>query len=105
MTDLAPEGDDVTMLELERNLGVRGHDTEVTAERGDLRCTACGHVAPPRDWTVDDVRRGSAAEEAGPGEGVAAAVHCPSCGAPGRVLVPADSLVVDGLERGSGTTG
>jgi len=100
MTDLAPEGDDLTMQELERNLGVRGFDTDVTAEEpGLLRCSACDHAAEARDWTVEDLRRGSLTEEAGAGEGVAAAVVCPSCGANGRVLVPGDSPVVADLER------
>jgi len=99
MTDLAPEGDDITMLELERNLGVRGYDTEVWAEDGRLRCSACQHVAEPAAWTVEDVRRGSQATEAGGADGVAAAVRCPSCGTPGRVLVMADSPVVADLER------
>lgn len=98
MTDMAPEGDDVTIQELERNLGVRGYDTEVVVVPGALRCEACGTPSAVSEWTVDEVRRGSSGTAVEP-EQVAAALRCPSCHRPGRVLVDAGSELAGDLER------
>lgn len=98
MTDMAPEGDDVTTQELERNLGVRGYDTEVVVVPGALRCEGCGTPSAVAEWTVDQVRSGSAAP-AIEAEQVVAAVRCPSCHRPGRVFVDAGSDVAAELER------
>lgn len=88
---------DITIEELIRAFGVNGYDAEVAPAEDGLRCGACGTVSDTGTWAVDDRGRGSSPD------GVVAAVRCPSCAAPGTLVLEGaddDDPLVRSLGRG-----
>ncbi len=79
--------DGTTLVEVIRRLEDEGYTSQMAAEPGCLiRCFACRTDSPATAVHLDALRRTEGASD--PADMVAvAAVHCPSCGARGTVVL------------------
>ncbi|MGI8685277.1 MAG: hypothetical protein ACR2MO_09355 [Acidimicrobiales bacterium] len=82
--DHAPDG--LTLLEAIRTLETAGYTAQLAADKGGVRCFTCHDVSPAAEVHIDRLCRIEGASD--PDDMViAAAVHCPRCGAKGTLVL------------------
>ena len=88
-----------TLDEVLRGFGVNGYDADLEVDGRALRCPACGATSAADRFRVVDVT--PATHEIRGADVIAAALVCPGCGAPGRIVLdPAvedEAAVADAL--------